>query len=93
MLQLRKKVDPQIQNEPSSPAETLWMLQFKKTWKLKMSHLLLQKLFRMLEDAPIQNEPSSPTGSIEEADATQGAKDHPISNKQVKTAEEEKIKK
>jgi hypothetical protein len=53
MLQLRKKVDPQIQNEPSSPAETLWMLQFKKTWKLKMSHLLLQKLFRMLEDAPI----------------------------------------
>jgi hypothetical protein len=47
---------------------------------------------RMLEDPPIQNEPSSPTGSIEEADTTQGAKDPPISNKQVKTAEEEKIK-
>ncbi|EFX67909.1 hypothetical protein DAPPUDRAFT_260884 [Daphnia pulex] len=48
-----------------------------------MSHLLLQKLFRMLEDPPIQNKPSSPTRSIEEADATQGAKDPPISNKQI----------
>jgi hypothetical protein len=58
-----------------------------------MSHLLLQKLFRVLEDPPIQNEPSSPTGSIEEDDATQGAEDPPISNKQVKTAEDEKRKK